>query len=141
MDFGSARHDFESVILKTVRDKIRNGKIKLLKKYIQVVGGVRMITMAVAGLSATVSVFVAGLSLTIIGLVGLIPVSIQTFFIILASIGLVLMIVSAVLLFGFFDQKVWLKRARIPELIEMVLDDAKKGADRPTSPPDSSQAI
>ena len=141
MDFGSARHDFESVILKTVRDKIRNGKIKLLKTYIQVVGGVRMITMAVAGLSATVSVFVVGLLLAIIGLIGLIPVSIQTFFIIIASIGVVLMIVSSVLLVGFFDQKIWLKHARVSELVEMVLEDAQKKTDVAPAATDQSKFI
>jgi hypothetical protein len=110
-----------AVIGQLLKQKIRNSSIQAVKSYIQLVKGARAIAMALVAIGAVAAVIVAGIMLTVVGLVGLLPVDPNTVAIIILCIGLVMTLAAGIAVYGFFNEKRWLEMSKAYDLMDAAL--------------------
>ena len=110
-----------AVIGQLLKQRIRNGSIQAVKGYIQLVKGVRMAAIALVAIGAAAAVIVAGIILTVVGLVGLLPVDPNTVAIIILCIGLVMTVGAGIGVYGFFNEKRWLEMSKAYDLMDAAL--------------------
>lgn len=110
-----------AVIGQLLKQRIRNGSIQAVKGYIQLVKAVRTVAIALVAIGAAAAVIVAGVLLTVVGLVGLLPVDPNTVAIIILCIGLVMTLVAGIGVYGFFNEKRWLEMSKAYELMDAAL--------------------
>ena len=112
---------FGAVIRHFLQQKIRGGSIRAVKAYIQGVKYARLAVMGLFGIGAVSAVLVAGIVLTIVGIVGLLPIETTTMAWTILIIGLILTAVTGIGLAMGFKQKRWLELSRSHELMDTVL--------------------
>lgn len=112
---------FSAIIGHLIKQKIREGSIKIVRAYVAVVKNIRLAALGVFALSAAAAVLVSGLVLVIVGLVSFLPMDASRMPWVILSIGAVLALVSGIGLALVFSQKRWLQMSKSYELMEVVL--------------------
>lgn len=112
---------FGAVLGQLLKQRIRSGSIQAVKGYIQLVKAMRTLVIGLVVAGGAAGVLIGGILLTVVGLVGLLPVDPNTVAIIVASIGGVLTLVAGIGFYTFFNEKRWLEMSKAYDLMDAAL--------------------
>jgi hypothetical protein len=112
---------FGAIVGQMLKHKIREGSIKAVKGYIEVVKYARLGVLGLFGLGAVAALLISGIVLMVIGVVGLLPIEATTAAIVLLVVGALLTLLVGVGLYMAFQQSRWLEVSRSYELMDTVL--------------------
>lgn len=111
----------DAFLTQVLEPRIREGSIKAVKGYITAVKGVRLGLLALFALGLAGAVLVSGIVLTVVGLVGLMPIDVNAMAVSILVIGVLLSLIAGIGIAMVFNQRRWLEMSKSYELMDAVL--------------------